>query len=46
MPPGAVQKGAPYFVLPSVSEASLASLGTASLLASLGTASPGRRPLG
>ena len=46
MPPGAVQRGAPYFVLTSVSEASLASLGTASLLASLGTVSPGRRPLG
>ena len=38
MPPGAVQKGAPYFVLPSVSEASLASLVTASLLTSFGMA--------
>jgi len=27
MPPGAVQKGAPYFVLPSSSEASLTSFG-------------------
>jgi hypothetical protein len=33
-----------YFVLPSDSEASLASLGTASLLTSFGTASPGGDP--
>jgi hypothetical protein len=34
----AVQKSPPYFVPPSDNEASLASLGTASLLTSFGTA--------
>jgi hypothetical protein len=42
---GCSKKSPFYFVLPSYSEASLASLGTASLLTSFGTASPGR-PLG